>query len=160
MDKIDRLVQNEDYYRCMEIIGKAENKRKFCLHGMEHGLDVARISYIINLEEQLGYDKEVIYAMSLLHDIGRVREYESNVSHHQAGVDIAKNILLKSGFDSKVTDEICHAIASHNKMCGGCDKDLKYLLYRADKLSRNCFNCDAYDDCYWSDSIKNKTIII
>lgn len=160
MDRIDRLIKNDDYRRCMESVERAEKERRFCLHGIEHGLDVARISYIINLENQLGYDKEVIYAMALLHDIGRAKEYADNMPHHEAGAEIAGNILRQSGFDEREIGDICQAIASHKKPCEDKVCGLKQLLYSADKLSRSCFDCKAYSDCYWSEATKNNTISI
>ena len=32
------------------------------------------------------------------------------------------------------------------------------ILTKADKLSRNCFACKAYDECYWEENLKNKVI--
>ncbi len=45
----------------------------YCRHGLEHLLDVARISYIQVLEDGLDYDENVLYAAALLHDIGKGR---------------------------------------------------------------------------------------
>lgn len=160
MDRIDRLIKNDDYIRYMKAVEQAERERKFCLHGIEHGLDVARIGYIINLENQLGYDKEVIYAAALLHDIGRAKEYSDNAPHHEAGAEIAGDILIRSGFNEKEITDICRAITSHKKPCKDEACGLKQLLYSADKLSRNCFNCSAYDDCYWPEDTKNNTISV
>ena len=38
-------------------------------------------------------------------------------------------------------------------------QDIDIVLYRADKLSRNCFLCDAREDCYWPEERKNRTIL-
>lgn len=160
MDKIDRLLKNELYISCMDRIKKAENERIFCLHGMEHSLDVARICYITSLERGLNIDKEVIYAMALLHDIGRCVEYESNISHHEAGEPIARQILGECGFSGSDVAIICDAIASHKSKSDDCDNALKELLFTADKLSRNCFSCEASDKCYWPLEQKNKSITI
>ena len=53
--------------------------------------------------------------------------------------------------------EVCEAIKKHKKRSktGG---GLTDVLYRADKLSRNCFMCDAREECYWSEDKKNKSI--
>lgn len=160
MDKIDRLLKNELYISCMDRIKKAEKDRIFCLHGMEHALDVARICYITSLERGLDIDKEVIYAMALLHDVGRCVEYESNISHHEAGEPIARQILGECGFSDSDVDIICDAIASHKSRSDDCDNALNELLFTADKLSRNCFSCEASDKCYWPLEQKNKSIII
>ncbi len=156
MDRISQITNNKIYIECMSYINTSEENRQFCLHGIEHSLDVARICYIINLEEKLGYKKDVIYAMALLHDIGRCKEYKEQVSHHQAGAEIAKNILEEAGFWQDEIDMICEAITSHKHVEES--KDLKFLLYKGDKLSRNCFNCKMYGECYWQDDLKNKEI--
>lgn len=157
MDRIQKIMNNSTYVNSMSYIKEAEKDRQFCLHGLEHSLDVARICHIINLEEALGFNKEVIYAMALLHDIGRSVEYKAKLSHHKAGSDIAVAILNDAGFDEEETLLICDAIASH-KHVEASMKDLKYLLYKADKLSRNCFDCSMYAECYWDENLKNKEI--
>lgn len=161
MKRIDNLLSNATFKEHLNRINQAETDRIYCLHGIEHLLDVARISYIINLEENLGFDKEVIYAMALLHDIGRNFEYEKGISHHQVGGDIAHVILKEVGFGEEDCQRICDAIRCHKKLKDGEGKNtLNYLLYKSDKLSRNCFNCKAYDSCYWTDEKKNKSITI
>lgn len=161
MDRIDRMTAHPLFRDCMDRIVQAERDRIFCLHGMEHSLDVARIGYIIALEERLHIDKETIYAAALLHDLGRCMEYEKDIPHHQAGAEIAERILTDSGFDRKETEEICRAILEHKELCGEDGaKDLSYLLYSADKLSRNCFSCKAREGCYWQEDRKNRHIVL
>lgn len=160
MNKIDLILENATFKEHLVRINEAEIDRIYCLHSIEHLLDVARISYIINLEEKLGYDKEVIYAMALLHDIGRNLEYSEGLSHHQVGGDIALEILESVGFGEEDCQKICDAIRCHKEPVAGQEKSLNYLLYKADKLSRNCFSCKAYDSCYWEESKKNKSITV
>ncbi|MCM1272496.1 MAG: HD domain-containing protein [Clostridium sp.] len=157
MDKIKKILNNERYQYYVNYIETMETDRNYCLHGMEHSLDVARIAYIISLEHNMGIDKELIYAMALLHDIGRAEEYKDGSPHHQAGVDIAGDILDEAGFSESDRNRICRAIACHkNEQTGD---GIAELLYKADKLSRKCFDCGAYDSCYWDDEMKNKSII-
>ncbi len=161
MKRIDDILANATFKEHLDRIKEAEVDRIYCLHGIEHLLDVARISYIINLEEGLGFDKEVIYAMALLHDIGRNLEYQEGVSHHEAGGVIALDILREVGFRENECNLICDAIKNHKELkIGENQKTLNYLLYKADKLSRNCFECKAYRSCYWDESKKNKGIIV
>ncbi len=160
MKKIDLILANPVFKENIKRIEEVETDRIYCLHGMEHLLDVARIGYIINIEESLGYDKELIYAMALLHDIGRNLEYESGLSHHEVGGDIALGILQEAGFEETDCRNICDAIRSHKELTGEDNTSLNYLLYKADKLSRNCFSCKAYDTCYWAEDKKNKNIIV
>ena len=71
MNRVDLILEHPKYQEYLDKIKQAEEKRIFCLHNMNHFLDVARIAYIMNLEEELGIAKEIIYATALLHDIGR-----------------------------------------------------------------------------------------
>ena len=74
--KYKRILKNRSYTSLIENIEKKERNRFFCRHGMEHLIAVARIAYIISLEEESGISKDIIYAASLLHDIGRAEERE------------------------------------------------------------------------------------
>lgn len=159
MDRIKLITNHPEFQRCMQGIRQAEVDRIYCLHGFEHSLDVARISYILNLEQNLSYKKDVIYAMALLHDIGRWEEYKNGGSHHESGAVMAEEILLSAGYDEEEQKMICDAIRNH-KHNDGETKDLSYLLYKADKLSRKCFDCKVVDQCYWSDDQKNSCITI
>lgn len=160
MNKIDAIMRHSLYDSCMDKINKAEQNRIFCRHGIEHSLDVARIGYIISMEEKLGIDKELIYAAALLHDIGRCEEYAGNALHDKAGTEIAGHILADSGFSDCDIDIICDAIEHHRAQTNEADRALRQLLYRADKLSRNCFACKASGECYWSEKRKNSRVII
>lgn len=157
MKRIENIIKNSEYMAYVKKIEALEVDRKFCRHGLGHLLDVARIGYIINLEENLGYSKDVIYAMGLFHDIGREKEYEKKISHHEAGAHIARKLLAKLDFTENEIEDIAFAISNH-KNYSNDKKDLSYILYKADKLSRNCFDCNMYDECYWDENIKNKKI--
>lgn len=159
MDRVDNILNNETFKKCLNRINEAEKDRKFCLHNIEHSIDVARIGYIISLENNLSVAKDVIYATALLHDIGRAEEYDNGISHHEASAIIAKGILADTGFDEAETEIICDAIKKHK--CGQAQVNtLSDLLYKADKLSRACYSCKAYKECYWDESKKNKTLEI
>ena len=75
MKQIDQIMAHPLFKEAMCGIEDAEQDRIFCRHGMEHCLDVARILYIMVLERNLPYRKDMIYATALLHDIGRYEEY-------------------------------------------------------------------------------------
>ena len=75
MKNIDRIINHPLFIMSMKKIHDYEIDRVFCCHGIEHSLDVARVAYITNLEQNLGFQKEMIYAAALLHDIGRWRQY-------------------------------------------------------------------------------------
>lgn len=62
---------------------------------MEHFLDVARLMYIYNLEDQAGFSKEMIYAAGLLHDIGRYEQMEKVLLTIWQGQDW-RNVSLRT----------------------------------------------------------------
>ena len=128
----------------------------FCRHTPEHFLDVARLMYIYALEEHLELPKELIYAAALLHDIGRAQQYQYNIPHDIAGVEIAREILTDLHFTEQEKELILSSIGHHRK--GDSCSMLTALLYKADKQSRNCFLCSAASECYWSDDKKNMKI--
>lgn len=159
MDRVNEILNNHEYRLALEKNLEAEKARIFCKHGIEHQLDVARIAYIISLEQELLFSKEVIYAAALLHDIGRYLEYEGKLSHDQGSVKLAKTILKDSGFNDAESSMILDAIENHRNIS---EHELSFhtLLYKADKMSRNCFECSAKELCKWSDEMKNKKIKI
>ena len=111
----------------------------------------------MSLEQGLHFRQDVIYAMALLHDIGRCEEYASGKSHHEAGAKLARPILLACGYTEEECAEICDAIGRH-KAPSEQARSLATLLYDADKQSRNCFDCSVQEQCYWSEEKKNHTI--
>ena len=71
MERVNRILRHPRYADCLKQVRDCETGRIFCRHQMEHFLDVARIAYILNLEEGRGLAKDMIYAAALLHDCGR-----------------------------------------------------------------------------------------
>lgn len=157
MTKIEQIMSHPLYREHMMGIKVAEKERIFCKHGLEHCLDVARILYIMVLEEGLPYEKELVYAAGLLHDIGRYDEYTRKVSHHEAGVHVAEEILADCQFCANERYIILNAIEKHKDFHEGGERFCQ-LLYQADKLSRCCYLCDAWQECYWETERKNRMI--
>ena len=135
MPRLNAVVNHEVYQTYYKRICECETDRVFCCHQMNHLLDVARIAYIKNLEEGLGFDKELIYVAAVLHDIGKSFQYRQQIPHEIAGERIARRILdsLPTGFT--FTDE-------------------------SDKRSRMCLSCMAEKKCNWNEEEKNMEIII
>ena len=125
---------------------------------MAHFLDVARIGRIIDAEEGLGTETELIYAAALLHDIGKHMQYAEGIPHEQASARLAWVILPDCGFDQNETNVIIEAIRGHRDERSACEKGLKGILYRADKLSRACFCCPAEGECSWKEGKKNRSL--
>ena len=152
MDNIDVIMNNKLYKEALKKLSEYERDREFCNHTIEHFIDVSRIAYIMVLEEKLSVSKEVIYAIGLLHDIGRVRQYEEGIHHDIASVEMSREILKETSFIEEEINTILNGIANHRKES---DNKLEEIIYKADKLSRQCFNCKAEKECYWSSEKKN-----
>ena len=175
MKKVNEIFQNKNFLYYIQELNKIEQDRVFCKHGIEHSLDVARIAYIRVLENNLNFSKEVVYAIALLHDLGRVSEYKNKVPHNIAGLKIAQEILGEVSFSKKEKAQIINAILKHRGSMQHndiYDKDnltrediecilkLSEIILVSDKESRLCFNCSAKDKCYWDKDKKNLYIKI
>ena len=158
MDRIDNILRHHLFLKHLGENNAAEADRRFCRHNMEHFLDVARIGWIMVLEEGLAVSKELLYAAALLHDIGRFRQYEEKIPHEVAGVELASRILCDCAFTQDEQREILDAISGHRSKTENTRSLLGKVLYRADKASRPCFSCGAIGDCNWDDEKKNLRI--
>ena len=157
-DRVNKILNHDLFIKNLAKNKIAEADRIFCRHDMGHFLDVARLAMILNLTESFGIEKELIYAAALLHDIGRFRQYEEGIPHEQESARIAPEILKECGFNNKETHVIITAIQSHRDARVREEKNLSGLLYRADKMSRNCFACEAECQCDWKADKKNLTL--
>lgn len=199
MERIDKVMNHPVFRDTMEKIEQAEIDRFFCRHGLNHALDVARIFYILLLEEQasgnkkladnenemksvdkefvncdsaelpkdkepvncdsamLPIDKELVYATALLHDIGRFEQYENGTPHNEAGAKLAGEIMASCGFTEDECELAINAIKGHRRDSDDSDM-FGHLLYKADKLSRDCYQCEAEPECYWSAEQKNMRV--
>lgn len=155
MERIDKILKHDLFIANLARNEEAEKDREFCRHNMIHFLDVARIGRIINVEEDMGLDVEMIYAAALLHDIGKHLQYTHRIPHEKASAEIAPEILKDCGFDDKETGVIIDAILSHRDSEIKDQRNLRGILYRADKLSRACFACKMQEECNWKDDKKN-----
>lgn len=158
MDRIDKIISHTLFIECLKQNKSAEENRIFCCHDMAHFLDVARIGTIISMEEGLNIGRELIYGAALLHDIGKYQQYKSGAPHEQASAEIALRILSDCGFTQEETAVITEAIRAHRDSASAFEKNLRGVLYRADKLSRPCFSCPASRECSWQESKKNLKI--
>ena len=157
MERIRKIFRHPLYSEHLHKLMEAETDREYCRHDISHFLDVARISYIYALEDGAGLQKEIIYAAALLHDIGRYTEISEGIPHETAGAELSEIILGDCGFAEADIAEIKNAISRHRK--GGSGLLAEYI-YRADKQSRRCFECNAAASCKWSEEKKNHDILI
>lgn len=159
MKRVDRILEHDIFRRELDSINATEKERVFCNHDLEHLMDVARIAWILNLEYGTRYDREVVYATALLHDIGKGRQYRDGIAHEIAGVDIAVSILRECGFAVEEIDQVRRAILSHRDASVKEEKSLRGILYRADKASRPCFLCRMAKECNWPQEKKNLQVL-
>lgn len=158
--RFEKILTHPTFKNHITQIQKNETNRVFCKHDMNHLLSVARIAYIISLEKNYNISKDIIYACALLHDIGRTAEYESGVSHNAAGALIARDILHDCGYDSSEISGITDIISAHNHSNDVENSSaLEEIICSADRLSRNCFDCSAYELCNWTEARKNTTLV-
>lgn len=158
MDRINQICAHPRWNECVEHIRVLEQDRIFCRHDTAHFLDVARLAYIENLEQGLGFSKDLIYAAALLHDIGRHLQYTKGIPHEQASAAQAELILTDCGFSSQERETILEAILQHRDQDTKSGSGLAGLIYRADKASRACLFCAARPACNWSEEKKNLTL--
>lgn len=160
MKRIELLLKNTQFLKELNQIEKLEETRIYCRHDLSHLLDVARISWILVLEQNLSIEKSLVYAAALLHDIGRAMEYREGISHDEASVQLAKEILPKCGFVEDEIHIICEVILGHrHEKQNHSSLLLQQILREADWRSRVCFRCKAEKTCKWSQERKNKTIL-
>ena len=157
--RIDRILKHPEFLANLKKNDAAEAHRRFCRHNMVHFLDVARIARVINGEEHFGVDLEWIYAAGLLHDIGRHVQYADGTPHEEASAVIAPEILAECGFSEEEVAIIADAILMHRKSEVAGEKNLRGILYRADKASRACFACPVEQECNWKNEKKNLLIM-
>lgn len=157
MEKVNKILNNSKYKEYLNKNSFYEKDRIFCKHNLEHSLDVSRIAYIMVLEKKLEVSKEIIYAIGLLHDIGRWVEYEGGEKHNKASYKLSLDILKECDFDENEIEIILSGILNHrNKEALGLDE----IIYLADKKSRSCFLCKAEKLCKWDKEKKNLDIFV
>lgn len=150
-----KLISHPIYQEAYQRIVECEMGRVYCLHDLPHFIDVARLMWIYNLEQDMQLSKNAIYATALLHDLGRCEQYTNGTPHPEASARLARRILEDLRVPIDNIEEIVEAIEQHRHKPSGNIQDLKSLLYFADKKSRLCFNCQARAGCKWSDEQKN-----
>ena len=157
MDRVNAILKDKEYRGYLSKIKEWEKKRHFCKHNMRHFMDVSRIAYILAIEEGIKAEKDIIYAIGLLHDIGRFVQYEDKTPHEKASAVLAPKILARCGFDKNEEELIISCIANHRNK-ENVDGSLEQIIYRADKLSRPCYECKYERDCNWDKAKKNMGI--
>lgn len=157
MKRVNQVIEHPIFLREQQRIQGFEKERIYCGHQSQHLLDVARIGWIIILEENLSIKKDIFYAAALIHDIGRAVQYETEEPHQIAGIPLAEKVLKDCGYSEQEREEILNAVRMHRTYPQN-EKNLAGVLYRADKKSRACYCCCAEAECNWSSEKKNLEI--
>lgn len=170
--RLNKIIRHPVYQEQLQLLEQLEKNRKYCKHNQEHFLDVARLTYIFALEKgflisdqipskhmetEPAYTKDMIYAAAFLHDIGKGKQYVEGTPHEAASAEMAIGILQDCGYNEEEIGFIQKAIMSHRKEKADMD-EFHFMLYRADKLSRKCYECNASVTCNWSSEKKNLQI--
>ena len=159
MKRINAILRHPLFVQQLTLLEELEAQRPFCRHDLTHLLDVARLMWIVVLEQGLALDRETVYAAALLHDIGRAEQIRRGIPHEDAGAMLAEKILPDAGFDAEETEAVIAAIRCHR---GGAPENaraqLGELLYRADKACRLCWRCGVREACNWPEERKNAGI--
>jgi len=159
MKRIDLLMKDEQYNEYLRRNQEIESSSNFCPHDIRHHIDVARIAYILILENNdLNFfirdaelsgklaAKEVVYAAGLLHDIAKWQEYKTGLDHAAGGSRLAKDLLANALFEPNEIEIISRAIYEHRNL----NRDMSFLgerILRADNLSRVCSHCEIWAEC-------------
>ena len=155
-NRIRKIQEHPLFQELYQKLQFEERDRIFCNHTMEHFLDVARLMYIYCLEDKAAIEKDLIYAAALLHDLGRYEQLVNGTPHQIASARIAGNILKDCCFTTNEIHSVQKAISAHRDQNSYLNMDkLTSYLYRADKVSRNCFSCLVKSKCHWPDEKKN-----
>ena len=157
MELVDKILQHPKYKKYLKLNAKAEKKRKFCRHDLQHALDTARVAYILSLENNLGLSKDIVYTAALLHDIAKWKQYKDKVDHALEGAVLAGEILRDVGVNEAEIEMITEAIWSHRTK-GEKKLPLSHVLYWGDKSCRLCIQCGMVEECDWYEDGKEPVL--
>lgn len=154
---VEQLLEYPLYQEYKNELSAFEESRMFCKHDLDHFEEVGRIACIVARENHLSIPEDEILLAAYLHDLGRVKQYESGISHGEASAALAREILCSLECQEEWISEICDAVASHSNRY---DARLRYqnaknitslaeLLSYADHFSRKCYQCVAAEACKW-----------
>ena len=159
MKRVDAILRHPLFEEKLRLLDELEAERAFCHHDLTHLLDVARLMWIDVLERRLAIDRDVVYAAALLHDLGRAEQMQHGIPHEQASAALAESILPDAGFTAEETAAVVAAIRCHRGSAPADAREmLCEILYRADKVCRLCWRCDARAACNWPEERKNAGI--
>lgn len=97
--------------RITNFVKKELSKSNLGAHTLDHTMRVHTLS--IQLSEGLPVNMRVLEAAALLHDVGRPREVESNISHSILSGDMSKECLRDFEYTAEEIEQVVDAIRTH-----------------------------------------------
>ncbi len=104
-------------------------------HGWDHTLRVHNLA--INIARLEHANMEIVRIASILHDIARNKEDESNgaVCHAVLGASMAKQFLKEFDLEEDIINDVCYSIETHRYRDNRAPNTLEAkVLFDADKL--------------------------
>ncbi len=113
-------------------------KKEMCTTtDMGHAYDHVRrvFSLVLDLGEKLGANLRILGAAALLHDVGRLREKETGVSHSILSGEMSREILNKISYSNEEIEHVVQTIRTHRFSEGLVPTSLEgEILSDVDKL--------------------------
>jgi uncharacterized protein len=99
------------YSKIMNFVRRELSLSTLGAHTLDHTLRVYSLS--MRLCENLPVRKRVLEAAALLHDIGRPREAETNISHAILSGEMSRICLAEIGYSDVEIEQVVAAIRTH-----------------------------------------------
>jgi uncharacterized protein len=119
--------------RILDFVRNELTKSDLGAHTLDHTMRVHSLA--MQLSKGLAVNRRVLEAAALLHDIGRPRETETQVSHSITSGEMGRGLLSELGYSDSEIKQVVSAIRTHRFSEGIRPTSLEgEILSDADKL--------------------------